>query len=148
MADHWFAPNICRLSALGLKMKIRGLFILLSLTACGTPQEQCIGAATRDMRVVDRLIAEVQGNLARGYAYENVTVYRPEWLDCTPRATETTPNPAPKLCFDDVPQTVRQAVAIDLNAEAAKLTGLKQKRGLQAAASAGAVAQCNARFAQ
>ena len=48
-------------------MKLRWVLSLIPLAACGTPQEQCIGAATRDMQVVNRLIAEVQGNLARGY---------------------------------------------------------------------------------
>jgi hypothetical protein len=43
----------------------RALLSLLLLTACGTPQEQCINSVTRDMRVVDRLIAETEANLAR-----------------------------------------------------------------------------------
>ncbi len=137
---------IAHLLIQGTKMKIRLLMMLLPLVACGTPQEQCIGAATRDMRVVDRLIAEVQGNLARGYAYETVTIFTPEWQDCTPRATDANPDPKPKLCFEDVPQTVRKAVAIDLNAEAAKLKSLQQKRDQQARASAGAVATCRAKF--
>jgi hypothetical protein len=120
--------------------------VLLPLTACGTPQEQCIGAATRDKRVVDRLISEVEGNLARGYAYENTVIYSPAWQDCTPRATAENPEPKPKLCFEEVPQTVRKAVAIDLDAEATKLRGLKQKRKDQARDSAGAVAQCKAQY--
>lgn len=119
---------------------------MILLAACGTPQQQCIGAATRDMRVVDRLITDVQGNLARGYAYETVTVYRPEWLDCTPRATDATPHPDPKLCFEDLPQTARKAVAIDLIAEAAKLQSLRQKRDQQARASLAPVAACRAKF--
>jgi len=40
----------------------------LALAACATPREQCIGQATRDLRVLNSLIAETQGNLARGYA--------------------------------------------------------------------------------
>ena len=43
---------------------------LLLLTACGTPQEQCISANTRDLQVVDRLIRDSEANLARGYGYE------------------------------------------------------------------------------
>ena len=127
-------------------MKSRWLMLLIPLVACGTPQEQCIGAATRDMRVVDRLIVEVKGNLDRGYAFETVTVYSPEWQDCTPAATKANPNPEPKLCFEDVPQTMRKAAAIDLNAEAAKLKSLQQKREQQAKANAGAVSACRAKF--
>ena len=128
------------------QMKNGWLLIMIPLAACGTPQEQCTRAATRDMRVVDRLIAEVQGNLARGYALDTETVYLPEWQDCTPRATEANPTPRPELCFEEVPQTVRKAVAIDLRAEAAKLQSLRQKRDQQARASAGVVADCRARF--
>ena len=119
---------------------------LLILSACGTPQEQCIGAATRDMRVVDRLIAEVEGNLARGYGYENVTVYRPEWQNCAPRPTKENPTPAVEMCLEQVPQTTRQAIALDLTAERAKLISLKQKRGQQAKAAEGAVAQCRQQY--
>jgi len=128
------------------QMKNRWLFILIPLAACGTPQEQCTRAATRDMRVVDRLIVEVQENLARGYAFETETVYAPEWQDCTPRATDANPTPEPRLCFEEVPQTVRKAVALDLRAEAAKLQSLRQKRDLHAAASVGLLADCRARF--
>ena len=117
---------------------------LLILTACGTPQEQCIGAATRDMRVVDRLIAETEGNLSRGYGFENITVYMPEWQDCTRRPTTSNPTPKPELCLEEVAQTSRQAVALDLAAERAKLTSLKQKRAQQAKTVAATVAQCKA----
>jgi hypothetical protein len=119
---------------------------LLILSACGTPQEQCISAATRDMRVVDRLIAETEGNLTRGYGYENVTVYVTEWQDCTPAATTANPEPKPRVCLEDVPQTTRQPVALDLAAEQAKLTGLKQKRAQQAKAAASAINQCKAQY--
>lgn len=134
----------------------RALLPLLFLTACGTPQEQCINAATRDMRVVDRLIAETEGNLARGYAYQEVTVYVTEWVDCTPRpvlppeggrgdgAEVIPPVIAPQMCLEDVPQTTRRAVAIDLVAEQAKLDSLKAKRTKQAKAAAPAIAQCKA----
>ena len=119
---------------------------LLILAACGTPQEQCIGAATRDMRVVDRLIRETEANIARGYGYEEVTVFVPEWVDCTPRPTTANPAPPPQMCFDDVPQTSRKAVALDLNAEAAKLKSLKAKRAQQAKAAEAAIRQCKAQY--
>lgn len=119
---------------------------LLVLTACGTPQEQCIGGATRDMRVVDRLIGETEANIARGYGYEEVTVFMPEWVDCTPRPTTANPAPPRQMCFEDVPQTSRKAVALDLNAEAAKLKSLKAKRAQQAKAAEAAIRQCKAQY--
>ena len=127
-------------------MKRSLLPALLMLTACGTPQEQCIGAATRDMRVVDRLIVETEGNLARGYGYENVTIYLPEWQDCTARPTTANPDPRPNMCLEEVPRTTRQAVALDLNAERAKLQSLQQKRAQQAKTATTAVAQCKAQY--
>ncbi len=127
-------------------MNTRWLWPLIALTACGTPQQQCIGAATRDMRVVDRLITETQGNLTRGYGFETTTVFVSQWQDCTPAATDVNPAPAPELCFEDVPQTVQKAVALDLAAEAAKLASLRQKRDQQMRASAGAVAACRTKF--
>lgn len=130
-------------------MKRSLLSVLLLLAACGTPQEQCINAATRDMRVVDRLIKEAEGNIARGYAFEEVTVWVTRWEVCGPPP----PPPAegeepqrPRMCLEDVPQTTRRAVAIDLAAEAAKLKGLKAKRAEQAKAAAPAIAQCKARY--
>ena len=127
-------------------MKRLAPFALLLLTACGTPQEQCISANTRDLRVVDRLIRETEGNLARGYGYETVTVYEPEWVDCTPPPTQANPKPARQMCFDRVPVTVRKEVALDLNAEAAKLKSLKAKRAGLAKAAESVVAQCKAKF--
>ncbi len=127
-------------------MRQFALIFPLVLVACGTPQEQCIATATRDMRVVDRLIAETQGNLDRGYSYEEQTVYVPKWVDCGPRPTADNPTPERRMCLEDVPQTTQKAVAIDLNAEAAKLAGLKTKRAAQSKAAAGAIAQCKAQY--
>lgn len=127
-------------------MKRLFLASLVALAACGTPQEQCIRANTRDLQVVDRLIRDAEGNLARGYGYQTVTEYEPRWIDCTPRPTEAVPNPASQMCFDRVPVTVRKEVALDLNAEAAKLKSLKTKRAALAKAAESVVAQCKAKF--
>ncbi|MGV8954999.1 MAG: hypothetical protein ACOH2M_28135 [Cypionkella sp.] len=127
-------------------MRRFALFIPLILTACGTPQERCIGAATRDMRVVDRLIVETEGNLKRGYGFEEKTVYRMQRVDCTASPSADDPSPARETCLDDVAVTERQAVALDLNAEAAKLASLKAKRAEQAKAAAPAIKVCRAQF--
>jgi hypothetical protein len=116
---------------------------LAALTACGTPQQRCIGAVTRDMRVVDRLIAESEANIARGYALERTVKTRMEWVECgIPAPTPENPDPAPRLCLEDVPYETRQPVAIDLNAEAAKLASLREKRAQQAEAVAPQIAAC------
>ena len=119
---------------------------LLILSACGTPQQECIRSVTHDQIVVDRLITETEGNLARGYAYADVVVSTPEFVDCTPEPTKDNPNPGIATCFDNVAETVTKPVAIDLHAEAAKLAGLQEKRTQLAQAAAPAVADCQARY--
>ncbi len=128
-------------------------FPLLFLAACGTPQEQCISRQTRDLRVVDRLIAETEGNLKRGYAFEEVTVWDEQWVTCPvppppPVAAGETPPPppAPTLCLEEVRETVTRPKAIDLRDEAEKLAGLKDKRAELARAAKAVIAQCKAQY--
>lgn len=131
---------------------IKPVFILpvcVVLLGCGTPQEQCIARETRDLRVVNRLITESEGNLKRGYAYEEVVVSRPVWVTCVPPPAPSpvngapAPEPAtPRLCLDDRDETVTRPVAIDLAAEQSKSEGLKAKRNSLAAASDRSIAAC------
>ncbi|MDZ4311985.1 MAG: hypothetical protein U1A24_15675 [Cypionkella sp.] len=119
---------------------------LLILAACGTPQQNCISGATRDMRVVDRLIAETERNLERGYAYETVTRSRTVWRQCGYRGKPGTPGASPRMCFDDVDYTEQRPKAIDLNAESAKLASLKAKRAAQAKAADPSIRACRAQY--
>ena len=118
--------------------------LLVLLAACGTPQEQCIRTGTRDLRTLDRLIAETQGNLDRGYAYETITIYEEFWDYCPQPQVEGQPPVPPRLCLNERPIQVDRPKAIDLVAEAQKLAGMQAKRSeLQTAAQA-IVAQCKA----
>lgn len=119
---------------------------LLVLAACGTPQQNCISGATRDMRVVDRLIAETEANLQRGYAIEERVISRTIWVRCQPHVRPGQPDPGPQMCLDDVDDVVRRPQAIDLNAEAAKLASLKAKRAAQAKAASPYIAACKAQY--
>lgn len=123
---------------------------LLVLTACGTPQEQCINRETRDLRVVERLISETQGNLDRGYGFEEVTIFTTEFVDCTPQVVvpegEPAPEVEPRLCLEEVPQTVRRPVAIDLAAEQRKLDSLLVKRRDLLARAEQVIAACKAAY--
>ena len=112
------------------------LALLGVLAACGTPQEQCISKATRDIRVVNRLISEVQGNLERGYGYEYITTVEIDYIDC---GTDADPN---RMCAIRVPEQERIPVAIDLAAEQIKLDQLLAKRKQQLQVAAPVVAQC------
>ena len=124
-------------------MKRLVLPALALLAACGTPQEQCINRNTRDLRTVDRLIAEAEGNLERGYAYEAITVYEDYWTWCQqPPPAEGQPAPPPRMCLDERPVTVERPKAIDLNEEARKLDSLKTKRKDLARKAEAVIAQC------
>ena len=115
---------------------------VLALSGCGTPQEQCIAGSTRDLRVVNGLIAETEGNLQRGYAYASVIETRPQFQDCTPAPTAADPTPRHQSCWVDVPETVKKPVAIDLNAEAAKLASLRAKRTQLEQSAQAVTAEC------
>jgi hypothetical protein len=119
---------------------------LALLAACATPQQRCISQATRDMEVVDQLIADIEGNLQRGFGLARETVYRTEFQDCTPAPTAKYPNPKPKMCPVPVPETVTRPVAIDLAAESAKLASLEKKRAQQGKTAAAAIQQCRATY--
>jgi hypothetical protein len=120
---------------------------LLLLAACGTPQEQCINRNTRDLRTVDRLIAETQGNLDRGYAYETITVYEDYWTWCEAYPVpDGQPQPPPRMCLEERSTTQQRAKAIDLNEEARKLDSLKVKRKELARKAEAVIAQCKAEY--
>lgn len=132
-----------------MRITIPILSVTLALVACGTPQDQCIARETRDLRVVDRLIAEIEGNLARGYAFEEITISRPVWVRCTPiivpPPADGTPPPvptAPQLCLEDEEETITRPKAIDLASEQSKLSGLKAKRKQLLAAANLSIVAC------
>lgn len=125
----------------------RAVFLLLLLGACGTPQERCIARETRDLRVLDRLIAETEGNLKRGYALEDVVIYHSVWVQCPGRhPVEGEPAPPPQLCLEEISEVETRPKAINLADEAEKLASMQDKRRALVAAAAPAVAQCRATF--
>lgn len=129
-----------------MRRALLSLSVLSLLAACGTPQERCINRNTRDLRTVEKLIAEVQGNLDRGYAYEEYTVSIPVWRECVvTRATATTPA-VTRPCLEDEEETRTRPVAIDLNAERAKLESLYQKRDQLQREAQSVVALCKEQY--
>ncbi len=118
------------------------LFILplVALTACATPREQCISQVTRDTRVLGSLIEETRGNLARGYALEERQEVRTINGRCTGRNEDGTTFSF--SCNETRTFTSTVPVAIDLNAERAKLASLEDRFVQAQATSNQAVAQC------
>ena len=127
-------------------MKRLVLLALALLAACGTPQERCIAANTRELRTVDRLIAETEGNLERGYAYETVTISESYWDYCQQPQIPGQPPVPPRLCLKERDFTKRQPKAIDLEAEARVLAGLQAKRVELARLAEDVIAQCKAEY--
>ncbi|MGL4236581.1 hypothetical protein [Tabrizicola sp.] len=120
---------------------------LLLLAACGTPQEQCINRNTRDLRVVERLIVETEGNLQRGYALVTVTEYEDYWGTCYETTTvDGQPVVQPRLCLKERSYTVERPKAIDLNEEARKLDSLKTKRRELARQAEAVIKECKAQY--
>lgn len=125
------------------------LLALLLLAACATPQQRCISAATRDLRVVDGLIADTKLNLQRGYGMRERTEVVPDWDWCQgqgwvrDRYGNLHPAP-PRMCWTDRAVTRRYPVALDLAAEQRKLDDLLAKRTQLARQAEAEVAQCKA----
>lgn len=116
------------------------LLPLILLAACGTPREQCIAGANSQVRVLDGLIAETRANISRGYALEEQQEIRVINSTCTGTNQDGTTFTFP--CEDTQTRTRRVPVAIDLNAEQAKLASLEQRRAQEARAAEARIQQC------
>ena len=110
------------------------------LAACATPREQCIDDVTRDTRILNSLINETRGNIARGYALEERQEVRTFRTSCVGRDDDG--NEFTFGCDKTDTFTSTTPVAIDLNAERAKLASLEERFAQTQAASNQAVAQC------
>ncbi len=116
------------------------LLPLVVLAACATPREQCINEVSRDTRVLSALINQTQGNLSRGYALEQRQDVRTTSGTCRGRNEDGSTFFFRCDETDTINTTV--PVAIDLNAESAKLASLQERFAQSQTASNSAVAQC------
>lgn len=118
--------------------------LIAALAACGTPQEQCIRKNTKELRVVSDLLAEVEGNLARGYAWQERSVTRTEWVTCRDVVPDKDGEPivVTRACLRDISDTEHYRVAIDPAPETRKRDNLAaQKKRLEKQAAA-AISAC------
>jgi len=113
---------------------------ILVLVACATPREQCLSQVSRDLRINESLIAEVQGNLVRGYALRNEQRVREVRRTC--RGVTETGETVRTRCPDVQVRNVRVPVAIDLAAEQRKLTSLRNQNAQLRAATQAAQDRC------
>lgn len=130
---------------------ITGALILalpLALAACGTPQERCISRNTTEYRTVNSLLAEVEGNLARGYAWDERQVVRSRLAQCQTVTTDREGKPVITTygCWRDELETERFRVPIDPVAEARKRDGLVARRNALSASAERAIEACRAAY--
>lgn len=121
--------------------------LILLAAACATPREACIAEATEDLRVVDRLIAQDEETLARGYALERRIEYRPRLTVCTGVGYGGWSGYrgdyfGTGACIDREPTTRTVAVAVDLAGIRGRLAGLREKRAELAPEAERRVAAC------
>jgi len=119
----------------------RALLLLpLALAACSTPREACINDATRELRVLGDLVSQTQGNLSRGYAIgerqEVITIL--ETCEAVSESGDITDFP----CDRTEIRTQEFPVAIDLNAEQAKLNSLLERQAILNRQSQSIIQQC------
>lgn len=127
------------------------LALLILLAACGTPQERCIDRATREVRAVEQLLAEVEGNLARGYAWEEKSVTRVRWEVCGYRQIQRADGTIvtlPDRCMQPYTDTIRSRVAIDPESEKRKRDALIAKRRALLPQAEANIAACKATYPQ
>ena len=113
------------------------LALALALAACATPRERCENAATRDLRTVDGLIAELETTLERGYATRTVRVSRPRYTFCDDDGVR-------RLCWVHEDRLVTRPVAVDLDEARRTLASLRDKRTELAARTQADLAACAA----
>lgn len=118
------------------------LVLMLALAACATPQQRCINGQTRDLRVVNRLIAQLETDIARGYRLQPTVTYMPQWRFCGPPRRHY----GPSMCLDDIPQTVARPVPFDIAEAKRQLAQLKAKRNELERKVWPAVEECRAAY--
>ena len=123
------------------------LCLPLALMSCGTPQERCISGVTRELGVVNGLIAETQANLARGYSLEESVISTPTWVYCDQPVLVAQPDGSQiwinggGMCLEDYTQTIERPRAIDPALERRKLDGLLKQQALLTQQAAPAIEQ-------
>lgn len=120
----------------------------LIVAACGTQQEQCINRNTSEYRTVQSLLAEVEGNLQRGYAWKERQVTNTRFDTCRRviRDKEGQPYVITEPCWRDVTDTVRYRDPIDPATEGRKADGLRARLAELRPHAEQAVTACRAAY--
>lgn len=126
-------------------MRCAMLFALCVLVACASPREACLRSAFSEVATLDRLIAESEANLARGYRIEPEP-YVTTGIDfCIGRGVyDTGFNVGLSYCNTADTRYREREVAIDPVAERRTLADLRRKRSEAALVAETRVAACPA----
>ena len=110
------------------------LLLIPLVAACATPREACEARATKDLRVMNKLIAETRANVDRGYAIEREAYVTTGFQMCVGTSKDKA---AVRWCHRPETRYRDRQVAIDPAAEQQKLRNMIVKRDqLQREASA------------
>lgn len=121
---------------------------IVTLSACGTPQERCIRRETSEYRAVNELLAETRANLARGYAWaeRDVVSWEMDFCQRPVRRHNGRHDWVTYPCDRQVVDTVRYRVPIDPASEERKRDYLAERlKALRASAEA-SVRACKAAY--
>lgn len=120
----------------------------MALAACGTPQDRCINRNTSEYRNVSALLADVEGNLSRGYAWEERQIVRSRFTQCDRviRRNDGTSVLSTYGCWRDYVDVERYRVPIDPAAETRKRDALKSRRDSLTASASATVKACRAAY--
>ena len=99
-------------------------------------------------RQIARLLDEVEGNLARGYAWEERVVERTEWRPCRDivGVKDGRPIVVTRSCWRDVADTERYRVPIDPAAETRKRDNLRARLAALQPGAEAAIRACRAAY--
>ena len=121
-------------------MKKLVLVGVLLLAACASPEETCRQRAVEDVRILEALIEETEGNIERGYAIESEVVNAVDLQLCLGQPERLL------FCNRTGTTAVENPVAIDIRAERQKLKTLQERLIEAEARAAYDLAQCDASF--
>ena len=115
---------------------------LAVLSACATPQQQCLDTVAQKLRVNTYLIAQTQGNLDRGYALDTEQRITPSTRICYER--DVRGGLSPNFCDEPQYRTIDVPRPVNLRIERETLDQLLATRAVLQRQSTAAAAQCRA----
>lgn len=119
------------------------ILALAALGAC-SERDMCLSGASQNLRTLEALARTTAGNIERGYAIAEYDTHVPESRIC--RVPQPDGSVVNQVCTESVLVTETTPVAIDIRAERAKLSSLRERIVLERSRVAEAQAACIAAY--